>query len=176
MHARNKTSSDAVFENFVKEVAGTAGLKVVKNISVEGATDEKIERASGLNLALVRSLLNQLNYHGIVEYTREKNMQSGWFTYTWKVNKTRAMHNVLMKKITEFENLRKELDLQGDETTIYFCPKGCGRYLFEKAMDCAFACEKCSTKLKTAAAKQELQELQQKISALQSLTETPSTF
>ncbi len=171
-----KTGSDHAFEGFVKEIAGPNGLKIVKNIATDGATDEKIEQASGLGLAMVRSLLNQLNYYGIVEYTREKNMQSGWFTYTWKVNKSRALHNFLTKKKTEYEALRKELNPQGDGATMYVCPKGCNRYLFEKAVDLGFACEKCRGKLKNIDAKDELDQLEQKITAIQSLVETPKAF
>jgi transcription factor E len=171
-----KTASDHVFEGFVKDVAGAPGLKVVKGLGKEGGTDEKIELASGLKLAVVRSLLNQLNYHGIVEYTREKNMQSGWFTYTWRVNKSRAMQNFLVKKKVEYEALRKQINAQGEGAVIYNCPKGCGRVAFDKAMDTQFACGSCSTKLKFVEGSKELRELETRISALETILGKPNVF
>ncbi len=170
-----KPASDNAFEGFVKEVAGEPGLKVVKGLG-DGGTDEKIEQATGLKLANVRSLLNQLNYHGIVEYTREKNMQSGWFTYTWKVNKSRAMQNFLIKKKVEYADLRKQFNAQGEGAVIYHCPKGCGRVAFDKAMDNQFACGTCSGKLKFVEGSKELKELETRISALETLLDKPNVF
>ncbi len=171
---RKKTDSELLFEGFVKEVAGQPGLKVVKNICNEGATDEIIEKASGLKLSAIRSLLNQLNYHGIVEYTREKNMQSGWFTYTWKVNKSRALQNILAKKKNEYAQMRLQLNCQGDNTASYDCPKGCASYFFDKAMDNSFACIKCKSKLKFAEGDSAMQELEHHITAIESLINSPN--
>ena len=174
---RKKTDSDHIFDGFVKEVAGAPGLKVVTNIEGGGSTDETIEKASGLKLAAIRSILNQLNYHGIVEYTREKNMQSGWFTYTWKVNKSRALQNFLSKKKAECEQMRKQMNVEGGEgATVYECPKGCGQFFFAIAMDNGFACNKCKAKLKFSEGDTTLSQLETRISSLETILRTPSVF
>ena len=94
--------------DYVKNVAGMKGLKVVKSIG-GGATDETIEDKTQFKMAEIRSLLNVLHNHGIVEYTREKNLQTGWFTYTWKVNADRAFKNFILVKKNEYVDLRKKI-------------------------------------------------------------------
>ena len=84
-------------QSFVEESIGENGLMVFKSVG-DGATDELIENKTSLKLAEIRSLLNHLHSYGFVEYTREKNMQNGWFTYTWRLNSDRAMQNFLQIK------------------------------------------------------------------------------
>src|SRR3989338_9778462 len=85
---------------FVKNVAGLKGLKVVTSIG-DGSTDEQIEGKTNFKMAEIRALLNQLHEHGIVEYNREKNLQTGWFTYTWRGNADRAFKKIITLKKNE---------------------------------------------------------------------------
>ncbi|MBI3588535.1 hypothetical protein HY995_05790 [Candidatus Micrarchaeota archaeon] len=163
-----KETAKLSFESFVKEVSGDDGLKVVRSINGDGVTDEKIEADTKLKLVEIRALLNTLHNHGIVEYNREKNLQSGWFTYTWRVNSYRAMNNYLALKRRELEEVRRQTG-GGENTAIYACPKGCAKLPFEKAAEFNFACESCSAKLKFADGTKELKELEGKISAIEAL-------
>lgn len=166
-----KNDSQKQFEHYVSEIAGDSAVKIVRSIG-DGATDEKIEQATKLKIAEIRSLLNVLHNHGIVEYTREKNMSSGWFTYTWKVNMNRAMINFLTSKRKECEEIRSKLwqNNGGDSALIYKCPKGCTqRMFFEDAAEHDFACPHCATKLKFSDGSKELRELEHKLTAIESI-------
>src|SRR3989344_7241720 len=92
---------------FIKQVAGLKGMRIVKSIG-DGATDDKIEDDTKLKIPEIRSLLNVLHNHGIVEYAREKNLQTGWFTYTWKVNADRAFKNFISRKKGEYVQIQQE--------------------------------------------------------------------
>jgi transcription factor E len=149
---------------FAGDVSGNKGAKIVQNIG-EGATDETIERATKFKMAEIRSLLNQLHNHGIVEYTREKNMQTGWFTYTWRVNADRALQNFLASKRNEYNSLKQQHEA-ADRTVLYNCLKGCGQLQFDAAVDAAFRCPKCSSKLKFVDNKKRVRELESRIGAI----------
>jgi len=130
--------------SFVKSVAGRKGVRVVRSMG-DGATDEVIEDKTGMKVSEIRHVLNQLHKHGVVEYTREKNMTTGWFTYTWKFNLDRTTKNFLRAKARRQFELRNAL-AQERATQFYACPKGCSRLRFDEAVDAAFRC-KCGRKL-----------------------------
>ena len=164
---RKATPVAPSLDNFVRQVAGENGLKVVKSLENGGGTDEMIEKETKLKIVEIRSVLNHLHNHGIVEYNREKNMTSGWFTYTWRLNIYRAMQNYLVLQKKECESLRTQT--AGDGVTIYACPKGCAKMQFAKAMELGFACDSCKSKLKFADGTKELKELEKKISVLEQM-------
>ena len=154
-------------DDFVMDSIGEKGLAVLHSMG-DGATDEIIEQQTQLKVAEIRSILNHLHSYGFVEYTREKNLQNGWFTYTWKLNRDRAMQNFLMMKRRECEKLRSTLS-GGEGATIYGCRKGCTRAEFERALENKFKCLTCKNDMRTVDNKKELKHVEQKISALEKL-------
>ena len=166
--AAKKTPDRMRFLNdFVEESIGEKGLQVLQSVG-EGATDEVIEQSTSLKIAEIRSILNHLHSYGFVEYTREKNMQNGWFTYTWKVNADRAMQNFLMLKRKEYDRLRSAVSSE-EGASIYSCRKGCTRLEFERAFENKFKCGACKCDLRFVDNRQELKKVELKISALESL-------
>ncbi|NUN11060.1 hypothetical protein HUU53_00235 [Candidatus Micrarchaeota archaeon] len=158
-----------LIQPFISEVAGERGLKVIEAIG-DGAIDEKIEEKTKYKMAEIRHVLNLLHNHGIVEYSRVKNLETGWFTYTWSVNSDRALSNYLMKKKNEYEELRSRLSAS-ENTTIYACKAGCCKLPFDEAFDAQFKCPSCEKKLQYTENKSELKELETKISSLQQILE-----
>lgn len=156
---------------FAQEVSGERGLHVAQTLG-DGATDEKIEKKTKLKVAEIRSTLNQLHQHGIVEYTREKNMSNGWFTYTWKINPDRAMRNLLTAKKREHEKLRAKM--ASEETVLFYkCRKACTRLDFEKAMEYSFRCPECNGKMAYAQNQGDLKTLEEKINAIEQILSLP---
>ncbi len=171
----NKKESKEQFDLFVQEVCGPKGLKIVKSIG-EGATEEFIEKGTKLKLSEIRNVLNVLNNHGIVEYNREKNMNTGWFTYTWRVNMNRAMQNLLAKKKKECEVLRNQLKNSGDTAVIYKCPKGCATMFFDQAEKSDFNCPSCTAKLKFSDGTRQVKEMETKLYAIEKILSNQADF
>lgn len=165
--ARKKISEfNKTFSSFVSEIAGRRGAKIVDCIG-DGATDETIEKNTGMKLSEIRSTLNNLHSYGVVEYVREKNLESGWFIYTWKLNHSRAMKNFLSQKQREYGDLKQKLT---KESTISFsCKQACLNLDFDEAMENEFKCPKCKKQMVEADPKKHLEELEQKITAIQSM-------
>ena len=153
---------------FVSDVAGRDGLRVVKAIGDEGTTDEVIEKRTKLKIAQVRSLLNHLHSYGIVEYGREKNLQSGWFTYTWRVNANRAFSNFLINKRREYEELRKQ-HASMDAVQIYRCKKDCDGLPFERALELSFKCPSCRQALSAVDPAAERARITERLNAVQKI-------
>ncbi|MBU1197238.1 hypothetical protein KJ765_01870 [Candidatus Micrarchaeota archaeon] len=154
-------------DEFVSESIGEKGLSVLHSVG-DGATDEIIEESTQLKIAEIRSILNHLHSYGFVDYTREKNMQNGWFTYTWKLNLDRAMRNFLMMKRKECDTLRETLSTE-ECSAIYSCRKGCSRFSFEPALDRRFKCDTCKNDLHAIDNRKELKRVEVKIAALEKM-------
>ncbi|HII39021.1 TPA: hypothetical protein HA318_03400 [Candidatus Micrarchaeota archaeon] len=153
---------------FVKEISGEKGVTILECVG-EGITDEQIEEKTSLKIAEIRSLLNHLHSYGVVEYTREKNMTSGWFTYTWKVNVDRALQNFLNMKQKEYAELREEYAC-AENAFIFGCRNKCAKIAFDSAMESKFRCPDCNGMLKEINVSEELAVLDQKITVLKSIT------
>ena len=173
---QHKTASRGVSTNsivlhrispFVKAVAGMKGWKVAQSIG-DGATDDKIEAKTKFKMPEIRSLLNVLHNHGIVEYNREKNLQTGWFTYTWRVNTDRAFKNFITMKKSEYRELKGRIATQ-ENTVFYSCTKECRRLPFDAAMESEFKCPKCSNKMNAADNKKDLAEHQERLFEIENL-------
>ncbi len=156
-------------QSFVEESIGENGLMVFNSVG-DGATDETIETKTRLKLAEIRSILNHLHSYGFVEYTREKNMQNGWFTYTWKLNSDRAMQNFLQIKKREYQRLRQQLSSE-EGCVFYKCRRGCSRLSFEYALEQKFKCNDCKSELKCVDNGQEMRRLEQQLFAIEKMME-----
>lgn len=156
---------------FVREIAGEEGCKIISCIGGSEVTDEKIEQNTKMKIAEIRSVLNHLHSYGLVEYRREKNMQTGWFTYTWRLNPNRALQNFIASKRREYESLKTKL-AAGDGTQIYKCGKACTTLEFEKAVEYSFRCPGCRGKLNVLDQEEELHKLEQKINTLVNISVT----
>lgn len=159
-------------QEYVEGVAGRKGWRVLAAVG-DSATDETIEDKTRLKMAEVRARLNQLHAHGLVEYTREKDLSSGWFTYTWRFNLDRAMQNFFTAKRNELQGLRNKLSAE-EGVLLYACRRGCARLPFDSAAENSFRCPKCGSKMRFFDNKSELRKINQRISVLEKILEHQS--
>lgn len=152
---------------FVLESIGNKGVDILLSMG-EGATDEIIEQKTKLKIAEIRSILNHLHSYGFVEYTREKNMQNGWFTYTWKMNTDRALTNFLMIKKKEADRLKSSITSE-EGAVFYKCKKGCQKCSFDYALESRFKCPTCNTDLKFLDNQDELKRAEIRIKAIEKI-------
>jgi transcription factor E len=155
------------FNDYVAQVATPQGLRVLQSIG-ESATDETIEEKTKYKMANIRALLNVLHKHGFINYTREKNLANGWFTYTWRFDVDRAMQNFFTAKRRELEQLHAKRAAE-DGAMIYKCRKGCARLAFDAASEAAFRCPKCNSKLAWFDNARELRDIEQRIATIEKI-------
>ncbi|MFA5105795.1 MAG: hypothetical protein WC506_02430 [Candidatus Micrarchaeia archaeon] len=130
---------------YLIETAGENAINVMKEFSFE-MTDEDLARKCKTKLSDVRAVLNKLHTTGLVEYTRDKDPQSGWYSYIWKMNDKAAGH------LLEGSNAKmgeSTVDSSTEGAEKYIC-NDCGADTlcsFEAAFENKFKCPSCGNNM-----------------------------
>ncbi len=155
--------SDIVREH-VERAGGPEGVRVMEILVDAGSpvTDEYIAGIMGVKVTVVRSALNRLHFWGLVDYHKERDEDTGWYTYTWfvRVNRLKeSIHNMLREAEEELRSRLEEL-----ENFLFFeCPKGHSRMVFEVAMEHDFRCPQCGEPLKEVDVEKEREEIRKRL-------------
>lgn len=136
----------------------------VSNIVIQAdgpVSDEELARASKLKVSDVRSVLNKLHNLGLADYERSRDKDSGWYSYTWKMNLEKAYDMLRDKHAKELESL--DAQLNHESTTEFYgckrCRKDSPKMLFEQASETDFKCPKCKSVLVAADNSKTVEEL-----------------
>lgn len=167
-----KNSLSFYLNSYIKEIYGNSGVKILNAMEENGEnniTDEMLEKKTKLKISEIRSSLNHLLSYGIVSYTREKDDKTGWYTYMWKLNPSKAAYNLINNKKSNYEKLRDRLSQDG--AVFYTCDKTCNYLEFEEALNNRFKCPTCERKLKYVEPQNKIKQLTKKIDSLNKLYE-----
>ena len=137
---------DPVVCGYFHSVVGDEGIKVIKNMPAGEVTDEEVSTVTEVMLNAVRRTLFILYEKRLASYRRERDTNSGWLTYLWKMDLS-PLDNLLedeRKKL--LINLEKRL-LFEEENVFYTCKNKCGKCFFDDAVELNFVCPGCSEKL-----------------------------
>jgi transcription factor E len=134
--------SDRYTRHLVIDSGGEYALEIIRGF-VNNTSDEDMAKKLKIKISDVRATLNKLHSLGIVDYTRHKDSETGWFSYYWFLNVAK-MKEWVGKRIDEDH---RKMDFSGGEH--YYCP-GCGGasiHDFVSASDFGFKCPTCSASL-----------------------------
>ena len=119
------------------ELGGENALAIIRNF--EGnRSDEELAKKLKIKISDVRATLNKLHNEGLVNYIREKDSETGWYSYSWTLNHQR-MERWATTQAPAIANVGE------DGKEYYYCP-ACGAESltnFEAAVGCEFRCERC---------------------------------
>ncbi|MEM4272166.1 MAG: hypothetical protein QXH30_01120 [Candidatus Bilamarchaeaceae archaeon] len=134
--------SEAYTRHIIIEAAGEHALEIVRRFT-NNSSDEDISKKLKIKISDVRAALNKLHSLGIVEYSRQKNSETGWFHYFWYLN-VEKMNSWVNSKLEE--ESRANAFKEGEH---YFCPHcgGASIYEFASAMDLGFRCPVCAASM-----------------------------
>ncbi len=138
--------ADARIRQMLIEMGGENALAIIRNFYTN-YSDEDIAKKLKLKISDVRATLNKLHNEGLVNYVREKDNETGWYSYSWSLNLPRVE-----RWATHQANRMVQLD---GNTDYYFC-SGCGVASvtnLESAVVRDFKCEVCSSPLEMIEAK-----------------------
>ena len=138
----SKLLSDAYARHLIIESGGEHALEIVRGFN-NNSSDEEMSKKLGIKISDVRATLNKLHSLGIVDYTRHKDSETGWFSYYWCLNVNR-MKGWINDRV---EEERRKQDFSSGEH--YFCPScgGASIHDFVSASDFGFKCPICSSAL-----------------------------
>jgi transcription initiation factor TFIIE subunit alpha len=130
-------------KGYIHKLVGEEGMVVVERmleaVPDREVTDEKVAEISGINLNLVRKTLYILYENHLAIYRRERDKDSGWLTYLWKLDLDNAEHMLRNETRKLIRKLERRLDFESQEFFV------CGeepphRILFDYAMEANFVC------------------------------------
>ncbi|MFN7991846.1 MAG: hypothetical protein U0R44_06865 [Candidatus Micrarchaeia archaeon] len=123
-------------------IGGENALAIVRNF-YGNHSDEELAKKLKIKISDVRATLNKLHNEGLVNYIREKDSETGWYSYSWSLNHDR-MERWATIQSTRISSLENDSGIQ-----YYFCPH-CGTSSitnFESAASTEFRCERCNRML-----------------------------
>lgn len=128
--------ADSRVRQMLIELGGENALAIIRNF-YGNHSDDELSKKLKLKISDVRATLNKLHNEGLVNYIREKDSETGWYSYSWSLNIMR------MERWAGAQSL-KIGDLVGSQ--YYFCP-ACGESSitnFDSAAEDDFRCERCN--------------------------------
>lgn len=133
--------SDAYARKVLISLGGENALEIIRTYPLE-VSDEEIAKRLKVKISDIRSTLNKMHGEGFVDYTRRKDNETGWYSYSWSLNK---------KNIVEWAGriTREKDELLGSELEKYYCRK-CGldsMIGFVDALEKNFKCHCCNGSL-----------------------------
>ncbi len=133
-----KLLADPDARRMLVDAGGENALEIILNLPYI-SNDEDLSKKLNVKISDVRSALNRLHNIGVTYYIRDKNQETGWFYYTWKLRED---------KLKEWlEQKEKEVFYYEEGKEYYFC-RNCNIYLeFDEAFDYEFKCPYCKIQL-----------------------------
>ena len=161
--------NDPIIKGYLINLVGEEGYKVVANMPEGEVTDEKIAQATGVLLNIVRRTLFILYENRLANYRRERDTDSGWLTYLWKLELGNLNRQLEIEAKRLLKNLKTKLEFEEDKV-FYLCEKQDGRFLFEVAAELEFKCPLCGGDLIYQENESVIQGLKQRIIQLEEMT------
>ncbi|MFH1447948.1 MAG: hypothetical protein ABIG39_03730 [Candidatus Micrarchaeota archaeon] len=116
-------------------------------------SDDEIATRCGLKVSDVRAVLNKLHEYGITTYARERDKDTGWFSYNWTVNLIKLYE--VMEKRQENANKRDEEKLSYERSYMFYtcvnnvCLGKSQRIPEPDAVLTSYICDRCGEQLRT---------------------------
>jgi len=123
-------------------LGGENAIAIIRNFD-RSSSDEDIAKKLKIKISDVRAALNKLHSEGLVMYNRYKDGETGWYSYSWYLNKDK------MEKWAEEHTRRFEDESQNNNEEFYVCPF-CGVSTivnFHDAFEKQFKCDICEKNL-----------------------------
>ena len=113
--------------------------KMLEKVPDQEVTDEEVSKLSGINLNMVRKTLYILYENHLAVYRRERDKDSGWLTYLWKLDLNNSEHMLMNETRKLIKKLERRSEFENNE--FYVCQEETPhRMLFSLAMDAGFIC------------------------------------
>lgn len=127
------------------ELTGEYGWDIVNYLrGKENISEFKIEKDTGIEIHIVRSILYKLNGEHLVTYIRRKDPIKGWYISYWTLNKYRFKEMYQKLQVQRVEGLKEKLKKEQEyREGLYICPNLCSRMTFESAMELNYKCQEC---------------------------------
>ncbi len=138
---------DPVLYSFIFRQVGDVGVSIIERMDNEETTDERIAEKTEMELNMIRRTLYLLYEKRVATYRRERDEDSGWLTYLWRLN-LENFDEILTAELQKFAEIL-ERRLEFEDNLFYICTADgpCCRLMFDDAVEIEFTCPECGTPL-----------------------------
>ncbi len=139
---------------------------LLKNAEI---TDEKIVELVNEELSIkdVRKALYKLNDQSLARYRRQRDPETGYFVYWWKIERERLREMILQRRRAILKILKQRLEYE-EENLLYKCENCNSQPLpFDDAFETEFLCKECNNPLVQLENEELIEQLRMKINELE---------
>jgi transcription factor E len=139
--------TDATVRKWLIRTMGEHAIHVIQEFT-QDLSDEQIAQKAGIRASDVRVVLNKLHSYSLATYARNRDKNSGWYSYVWHLN-NEHLSEMVDKVKREAGEIAPAASAQIEEGEKYFCQQ-CGPAScvdFERASALLFRCEQCGGSL-----------------------------
>lgn len=163
----NNLEEDVEVHSLIKSVVGEDGFQIVKHLfTVDKADEFEIAKELEEDVNFVRSVMYKMYTNKLVNYTRRRDPEKGWYIYTWEIIPKKLYKSLIENKQQKLDNLFKKVEGEENQEQIFHCPKCAINLDFPKAMDLNFSCFACGGMLEPLDNQITIQDLNKEINAL----------
>lgn len=133
---------DPVIQGLLLNLVGEEGMGIILKMPDEEVTDEEVANLTKVPLNIVRRTLYILFENRLATYRRERNKDSGWLTYLWKIDLSGINELLESESSKIIRNLQTKLEFE-EKNVFYICKNNCGRFVFDIVAEIEFLCPVC---------------------------------
>ena len=155
-------------KDFLETLGGEDVIELVKicERKRKAFTDEEVSKKMDKKVTEVRALLNKLHFRGIACYQKTRNQKTGWYNYTWEINKNRLAGLIIEQQKEQLEKLNNKKSIEEDYNS-FDCGECNGRMPFEVAAEYNFICPDCGGIMDSATSPKMQKQIEKKIKVIE---------
>jgi len=141
----NVFKNDEDVRLLIKSVVGDEGFEIVKHLfDIEKADEFEIADKLDRDVNFVRSVMYKMYTHNLVNYTRRRDPEKGWYIYTWELVPEKIYNALIDKKKERLDSLFQKVENEQSREQGFHCPSCSINLEFPKALELNFSCFACS--------------------------------
>ncbi|MFB6284314.1 MAG: transcription factor [Halobacteria archaeon] len=146
MNGYQELLENEVVQAYLAEIVGSKGMPVAMKPIEDEITDEDLAEELEIDPKVVRRTLFILYENDLASYRRERDEESGWYTYLWRFEYENIPDKLNKELLKLRDNLEERLTYE-KEKEFYICELDGIRFEFAEAMDLSFNCPECGSPL-----------------------------
>ncbi|GAI46923.1 unnamed protein product, partial [marine sediment metagenome] len=103
---------DPVLRGIIVGVVGEHGYGIAKGFMKKEITAEEVGKKLGIHVNFVRKILYDLYENRVASYRRDRDEQSGWYVYYWRIDPGRALEYYKNNKYLLMQKLEERLETE----------------------------------------------------------------
>ena len=128
----------------VKNIVGEGGMHIVSHLfKIQKADEFEIAKKLKEEVNFIRSIMYKMYTNNLVNYTRRRDAEKGWYIYTWEFAPKKLFNSIINSKQKLLEDNFKKIEEEKTREQIFHCPTCCINLDFNKSLELNFTCFAC---------------------------------